>query len=255
MSLFRLFNDISWIVLVLYNVLQFKKKRLFLSGTSKTVMHYIDSKSLGGIGKLLSSANTWAILELLVVSAAQYLCVGFLNSGASKLFNTGANYFGVLYGAPILVVLLCLLIKTDPLAQLDLVTPSYPLALFFSKIACHFGGCCCGVPWEKGLYNPITRQIEFPAPFLEAGVALLLFVVLFAFRNRFKKGTIFPTYLISFSAIRFFTEFTRAEPDVFLGLKTYHFLCIAGVILGVIEYVLVCLYGKKQRRTSAMIEE
>lgn len=255
MSLFRLFNNISGVVLVLYNVLQFKKKRQFLSGVSKGAIKYIESKRLGGIGRLLSSANLWAILELLVVSAVQYICVGFLNTGASKLFNTGANYFGILYGAPILVVLLCLLIKTDPLAQLDLVTPSYPLALFFSKIACHFGGCCCGVPWEKGMFNPITRQIEFPAPFLEAGVALLLFIVLFAFRNRFKKGTVFPVYLISFSAIRFFTEFTRAEPDVFLGLKTYHFLCIAGVILGVIEYVLVCLYGKKQRHTSVNIEE
>ena len=255
MYLFWLFNEISWMALVVYNLLQFRKKKLFLSGLSKAVMGYMESRKPSWFTKLLGSANLWAIVELMLVSAAQYLCVGFLNSGASKLFQTGANYFGVLYGAPILVVLLCLLIRTDPLAQLDLVTPAYPLALFFAKIACHFGGCCCGVVWEKGLYNPITRQIEFPAPFLEAGVALLLFIVLFSFRNRFKKGTVFPTYLIAFSAIRFFTEFTRIEPAVFLGLKTYHFLCIAGVILGVAEYVLVRWYSKKQGSTSVVMKE
>ena len=95
------------------------------------------------------------------------------------------------------------------------------------------------------MYNPISGLIEFPAPFLEAGVALLLFIVLFTFRNRFKKGTIFPIYLIAFSAIRFFTEFVRVEPAVFMGLKTYHFLCIAGVVLGLIEYLAVHLYSKK----------
>lgn len=254
MAFFWFFNVISGCMLLLYNILQFKKKRQFLSGVSKRIMRHMKSRNLGKIGRLLASANLWAILELLIVSLVQYICVGFLNSGASQLFKTGANYFGILYGAPILVVLLCLLIKTDPLAQMDLVTPSYPLALFFSKIACHFGGCCCGIPWKKGMFNPITRQIEFPAPFLEAGVALLLFIVLFSFRNRFKKGTVFPIYLISFSAIRFFTEFTRVEPDVFLGLKIYQFLCIAGVFLGVIEYVLVYLYGEKHCHANAMIE-
>lgn len=255
MPLFNLFNLIGSYALILCNLLHFQKKRLFLSGASKAVIRFMEARKQFWLTKLLASANLWAIVELLLVSLVQYNYVGFLNSGASKLFHTGANYFGILYGAPFLVVLLCLLIRTDPLAQLDLVTPSYPLALFFSKIACHFGGCCCGVVWEYGMYNPITRQIEFPSPYLEAAVALLLCIFLFSFRKRFRKGTVFPIYLIAFSAIRFFTEFTREEPAVFLGLKTYHFLCIAGVILGVVEYVLVRWYSKKQGSTSVVMKE
>lgn len=248
--LYPIFNTIGSIALVLYNFLNFRKKKMILGKVSNSVIAHFDGKPKTWYGKILSSFALWTILEICIICVAQYLGVGFLNSGASRLFNTGANYFGVLYGAPFVVLLVCLLLRIDYLAQMDLITPAYPLALVFVKIACHFGCCCCGVPWENGVYNPLSRQIEFPSQFLESGVALLLFVALFVFRKRFKKGTVFPIYLMSYSAIRFFTEFTRAEPAVFLGLKTYHFLCIAGVILGVVEYILVRLHDKKQCRAS-----
>ena len=239
MTLFSLFNTISGIALIMYNLLQCKKKSTFLGGVSTSAITYFQSKHI----RVLSSVYLWAILELAIMSCAQYNCVGFLNTMTSIVMKTGANYFGILYFAPIVVVLACWLLKIDPLAQLDLITPAYPLALFFAKIACHFGGCCRGIVWEKGMFNPITRQIEFPAPLLEATVALLLFVFLFSCRNKIKKGRIFPIYLISFSAIRFFTEFLRCEPEVLWGLKTYHFLCIVGVILGMFEYFVVNKYG------------
>lgn len=246
MSYFALFNTIGSIALVLYNLLHFKKKKCMLGKVSSSLIDHFQAKEQKWYGKILSSIVWWTFVEICLISMAQYLCVGFLNAGASKLFNTGANYFGVLYGAPFMVLLVCLMLKIDYFAQMDLITPAYPLALVFVKIACHFGGCCCGIPWENGTYNPITRQIEFPAQLLESGVALFLFIVLFSFRNRFKKGTVFPIYLITYSALRFFTEFFREEPAVFMGLKTYQFLCIAGVILGVIEYVIVSLCGKKK---------
>ena len=257
MSLYNLFNAISGYVLILFNVLHFRKKSQNLSVVSNSAIRYISTREKQGIiiHKVLASPILWAIVEAVLISFVQYNYVGFLNAGASKLFNTGANYFGVLYGAPILVVLLCLLVKIDPLAQMDLITPAYPLALFFVKIACYFGGCCRGFEWEKGFYNPVSRLIEFPSQLLESGVALILFIILFVLRNRFKRGTVFPIYLISYSTLRFFTEFTRVEPEVFMGLKTYHFLCIAGVVLGIIEYIFVCLYSKKQSCASAMIEE
>ena len=41
-----------------------------------------------------------------------------------------------------------------------------------------------------------------------------------------------------FSGLRFLTEFTRIEEAVFLGLKTYHYLCLVGLVIGALEYYL-----------------
>lgn len=227
MNLFATFNTIGTIALVLYNLSRFKEKRLLLSDMSRK-----------GMARFKTKAGIWVFFEIILISAVQYYFASFFNNIVGDLVNTGSNYYGILLSGPLMVTLLCLLIKVDPLAQMDLITPAYPLALIFVKIACFFGGCCRGVPWEHGFYNPISRGIEFPSQLLESGVALLLFVALHLTRKKFKKGTLFPIYMMIYSAVRFFTEFTRVEPVVFLGLKTYQIICIVGIAIGAAEYFL-----------------
>lgn len=240
MSLYSVFNYIATFMLVAYNLLHYRQKKLILGKVSRSVIERFGPNKRKGIGKLLSSAAFWVVLETLLISYVQYL--GIFNTIVGNLLDTGANYFGMLFFTPWVVVLVCVLLRIDPLAQLDLIAPAYPLALFFSKIACHFAGCCRGIRWIYGFYNPTSRLIEFPIQLLEAVVALLLFVVIFCLRKRFKKGTVFPVYLMLYSFIRFFTEFLRVEPEVFMGLKTYHFLCIIGVAVGIVEYIAARKY-------------
>lgn len=243
-----------------YNMLHYKEKKMLLGGVSRSVMEYCESKEQRGVYKILASLGFWVFLETLLVTIVQYYSASFLNWPFGDLVGTGANYFGLVYFAPLLVVVLCVLLKIDPLAQLDLITPAYPLALFFSKIGCQFAGCCRGIEWEHGFYNPVSELVEFPAPLLEAGVALLLFIFLLCCKNKFKKGTVFPIYLMVYSGIRFFTEFLRWEPSVFLGLKTYQILCLVGVLVGALEYLIARKYdanarvqkkSKKQRRVHS----
>ena len=256
MSWFGLLNTIAAYLLLVYNLLHFKQKRELLSGPSRAAMRYFGTKE-NAVAKMLAKPVLWTVIEIYVISGLQYMLVGFLNTGTAKLFNTGANYFGIIYFAPILVVGFCLLVRIDPLAQMDLITPAYPLTLALSKVACQFAGCCRGVKWIYGLYNPFSRQIEFPSPLLEAAVAFLLFIFLQCFKKKFKKGTIFPIYLTAFSAIRFFTEFTRCEPAVLWGLKAYHYFCIVGVIVGLIEYWAVRKYDawmqKKAEEKASLV--
>lgn len=242
MSFYNIFNSIGTYALLIFNLLHFKKKRQLLSGASCFAIEHFKSKQQKGIYKVLSAAGFWTVIEILVIYMVQYYFTINFNSYFGNLVNTGANYFGLILFAPLLVVVLCLIIKVDPLAQLDLIAPGYPLALIFVKIACYFGGCCRGIEWENGFYNPISRLIEFPIQLLESAVALVLFVFLFTCRKKFKKGTVFPIYLIVYSALRFFTEFLRVEPKVFMGLKTYQILCIIGVVVGVIEYIVARKY-------------
>ncbi len=247
MDLFGFFNTASTVALFVYNLLHYKKQKALLGGVSRSAIGFFEKKNWPVISTVLKSTAFWVVLETLLVSAAQYYSSSFLNRPFGDLFNTGANYFGLVFFAPFLVVLLCILLKIDPLAQMDLITPAYPMALCLSKIACHFGGCCTGIQWEYGLYNPITRQIEFPAPYLEAGVALAIFVFLLCFQKKFRKGTVFPIYLMVYSGTRFFTEFLRSEPNVLFGLKTYHILCIVGVLVGAVEYILVRKYTSPKK--------
>ena len=68
-----------------------------------------------------------------------------------------------------------------------------------------------------------------------------MFFVLRAYqkRNRY-PGSVFPLFVVLYSGTRFCTEFLRAdfEPLVW-RLTTYHFQCLAELLLGVIELLLL----------------
>lgn len=248
--LFGVLNTVATAVLVMYNLLQYKEKRKILGGVSLSAMSFFAQKRQSGLYKVLSAAGLWVVLETILISAMQHYVAGYFNGIFGDLFHTGANYFGMMTAGPLLVLMMCLLLRIDPLAQMDLITPAYPLALIFTKLACFFTGCCRGMAWEHGFYNISTKLTEFPAQLLEAAVALLLFLLLISCRKRMEKGTVFPVYLIVYSGTRFFTEFTRCEPRVFMRLKTYQLICLGGVLLGLIEYFLVCKYNARRQKTK-----
>lgn len=250
--LFGPLNTVGTIALVIYNLLQYKEKKKILGGASRSAMAFFASRKQRGINRLLAAAGIWIVLETIIVSAMQHYAAGYFNGVFGNLFHTGANYFGMMAAGPLLVLLACLLLRIDPLAQMDLITPGYPLALIFTKIACYVTGCCRGFAWEYGIYNPSTKMTEFPAQLLEAAVALALFIFLISCKRKMKKGTVFPIYLIVYSATRFFTEFTRCEPRIFMRLKMYQFLCIGGVIIGLLEYLLVCVYNARVQKTAGV---
>ena len=237
-------------MLFTYNLLHYKEKKLLLSAVSHTAMNHFVSKEQKGIYRVLSRVGFWVVIETLILYLAQHPSGLFFNSVFGSLVKTGLNYFGMAFFSPLLVVLICVLVKIDPLAQMDLVAPGYALALILTKIACYFGGCCRGIPWENGFYNPISRLVEFPVQLLESATALLIFVFLVVCKKKFKKGTVLPVYLMAYSFLRFFTEFFRVEPDVFMGLKAYQILCIVGVIVGALEYFVARKYDAWTQRKN-----
>ena len=224
----------SFFVLLIFNLSQIKYKKLMLCKISKFLQSYF-SKS-----KTLSSNTFWAVIETIIISCIQYLPVSFLNFKFGELVGTGANYFGLLLFIPYILLFFCFLVHITPFKQIDLITPAFPLALIFVKLDCFFAGCCRGIQTSLlGLYNHNSGLIEFPAQLLEAGIAFSIFVFLMFWKKKSKTGTMFPTYLIVYSATRFFSEFLRCEPNVFLGLKTYQVLCVIGIVVGLIELILV----------------
>ena len=159
-----------------------------------------------------------------------------------------ANYFGTVFFAPLLLVLGCYVLGLDVIKVFDMIAPTYPLGLVFSKIGCFFAGCCNGIEWENGVYNFDNHAYEVPIQLIEAGWVLFIFIVIFTFRKKLKPGTGFPLYLTLYSSIRFFSEFLRSDPDIFMNLKLYHFCCISGVIVGIAIFVVAIKHSEKISR-------
>lgn len=240
--LYDILNLISSVFLLAFNLTQIKKKRLILSNTSLLLTeHFQNKKKI----RLLSSIGFRTVIEIVIISLAQYGPAPNLNDKFGEIVGTGDNYFGTLFFIPFILLIVYYIIGVDPLKQTDLITPAYPLALAVVKLACFCQGCCNGIECSFGLYNHDTGLVEFPVQLVESGLALLIFIFLLLWRKKAKDGTLFPTYLIMYSATRFFSEFLRSEPDVIWKLKTYHILCIIGVIAGIVELIIVLKFGNK----------
>lgn len=249
-SLYNFFNTTATAVLVIYNMSMFREKRNILSRPSKYLRETYYPKSKSKVLQFFQKIEIELFIEIFIISMIQYLPSSLLNPWYGKVGGTGANYFGVILFAPLMVVAFCICVGIDPLKQLDLIAPAYPLALTFVKIGCFFGECCRGMEWKDLLGKDIEGN--FPIQLLEAALALLIFFILRFWREKAKIGTLFPMYLILYSGIRFFSEFLRIEDNVFGALKTYHMHCMIGICVGVFELFLVWMVrtGMEYRATE-----
>lgn len=236
----------AFLFVLIYNFLKFKEKKAFLSNTSLFFLKKINAKNKRKGLKI--QTTTLTAFEILIISFVQYYPLTILNTKFGSLMSTGANYFGSLYFIPIVLALFFFCISINPFKQTDMITPAYSLGLFFAKLGCFCNGCCGGFECEWGLtnyYNMSDPKKEFPAQLLEAGLAFAIFIFLLLYRKKAKEGTLFPIYVILYSGTRFFSEFTRNDPNVLGILKTYHILCIIGVIVGIVELILVLKFSEK----------
>lgn len=145
------------------------------------------------------------------------------------------------YGGFILAVLVfvgwCIVKKERPLALGDLLCVVIPLGHAFGRIGCFFYGCCYGrlsespiavafprasPAWYEqmnaGLISATAQKSlpVLPTQLFEAAANLLLFVALFFFFRRFKRGTM-ALYLIGYALIRFGMEVLRGDPRAAVG--------------------------------------
>lgn len=127
--------------------------------------------------------------------------------------------------------------------QLDMVTPAFPLALTYAKLACFCGGCCRGFQTPYGFYNYQKGLREFPVQLVESAEALVIFLILMKIRKKAKLGTMFPIYLMLYSGSRFFSEFLRRELNVFGYIKFAQIFCIVFFLLGLFGFYFTKRYG------------
>lgn len=243
--LYSFLATVAILVFISYNFFNIKRKKNTMSGLSKAISSRLNQKNKQNfLTRFIGSIGFLAVVETLICSVFFYAPAS-LNFAFGSLLDTGANYFGLLFSLPVFVIVMAFSLWLDPLKQADISVPGLPLALVFTKIACFTSGCCNGVWWPGGPYSYQNNREEFPIQLVEAGVALLIFFFLLWYRKRGKTGTVLPMYLIIYSATRFVTEFWRGQELIWRNLRVYHFICIAGFVVGVIELLIVLKYGEK----------
>ena len=183
-----------------------------------------------------------------IIGGARLIYVLFYNSyyyfqnpfEIIALWHGGLSFHGGLAGAFLSGWWFCRKRKLDSLAIADLVVIPASLALFFGRIANFINGELVGrvtnLPWAVQFQG--YEGFRHPAQLYEAGKNLLIFAILWFLKNRdYKRGTLFASFLIFYSILRFFIEFFRA-PDVQLGFVAFgltmgQFLSIAMLGFGI----------------------
>ena len=241
--LYTFLNDIACILVYIFNILSFKSKTKAIGRGTE----YFTKKPGRSNKSEMNFVKVLLILgEIVLISYAQYQ-LGAMNRMLGRLIGTGANYFGLLFFSPVVVSFFCLVLGIDVFKQMDIITPALPLALTVSKLACFFQGCCGGIECSFGMYNHMSERVEFPVQLVETALAAGIFIFLMIWRKKAKEGTVYPVYVILYSATRFFSEFLRKEENVLLLLKKYHILCLVGIAAGFLLLYVIKNYKERIR--------
>lgn len=241
MSAYDFFGVVGYYIVLFTTLFYYKTKRNTMGLHSRKIIFFA-SKINEKLGK---------VVEFVLVAFESYLAVlvidlaiGNFNRSFGNFIGTGANYFGMLLTVLFFWIILAFILMVNPLKLLDLSTLSLPLYLIFIKISCYCAGCCYGIPWEYGPYNhnPNNPGNQVPVQLIEAFWALAIFIFLLWYRKKAKKGTLFPIYMILYSATRFCSEFLRNESNVLGPLKIYHLLCLVGIAYGFLHLLFLHFY-------------
>lgn len=228
-------------MMVFSTLFYYKSKRNAMGLYAKTIIFFA-SRVNAKFSKALEIL--FFVLESILAAYIVDFTIGNFNRSFGRFIGTGANYFGFLLSILFFWVIFSLLIIANPLKILDISTMYLPIYLFFIKIACYCAGCCYGISWEYGPYNhhPDHPGNQVPVQLIEAFWALVIFLFLLWFRKKAKTGSLFPTYMILYSATRFCSEFFRREENVLGPLKTYHLLCLVGIVYGLFHLFFLHFY-------------
>ena len=162
----------------------------------------------------------------------------------SRFLNSGFVFYGGLLGALLLLVVAGAIHRKSFFSLLESVAFIIPLMHSIGRIGCLLGGCCYGIPYSGPLavsysWSDVSR---FPVQLLEAILLLLLFNALFIYRLKEGRYSL-EIYLVSYSIIRFFTEFMRGDEvrGVYFKLSLSQWISILMLV-----FSFLLLFTRKQ---------
>jgi len=111
--------------------------------------------------------------------------------------------------------------------------PAIALGVAIGRIGCFLAGCCYGKPTNMGWgVNFGDGVLRYPTQLFESAFMLAMFIYLQnkAKNEGIKPGRLFTELMLAYFAFRFFLEFIKAEPVMFLGLTIFQYIGIIVII-------------------------
>ena len=174
-----------------------------------------------------------------------YICLNFsfYIKNPKEIFMLHHGGLAILGGILVAIIAAFIFSKSRNLPFLkilDLIVPFVALGHSIGRIGCFLNGCCYGMPSKFGIYFPVHNDVLIPTQLISSFLLLILFIVLRLKQSRpHLAGEIFISYILYYSALRFFIEFLRADsPKLFLGLTIFQYFCIVLFISGALFYNL-----------------
>lgn len=152
----------------------------------------------------------------------------------------GAEIVGILGGVTYLLV------KRQPIfSPLDITALCFMIAHSLGRFGCFLAGCCYGNETScfAGVIFPGHFTRVHPTQLYESIPLLIAFIFFWSIRKKFVvPGTIFSSYLIFYSTLRFIVEFFRfdAYKYGFLNLSPSQYIALFLFITGFIFLFFAC---------------
>lgn len=168
--------------------------------------------------------------------------------------NSTVSIFGAVVFAPIFMTVFFLIEKSDALRNLDMLTPGIFITLTCAKFGCFLDGCCMGVPYENGIYNPIVNTRVFPVQICEVLSMIIMLVLTQTYIKKGKNvpaGFDYPLTTAVYCVIRFLWEFMRYYDESmrhgFFGVTFWQGWCIIMFVLSVVMMTVLKIRSGKNR--------
>lgn len=158
-----------------------------------------------------------------------------------KIWQGGMSFHGALIGIIIGTYFFCKNKNQNIFSYLDVVAVCSPIGIFLGRISNFINselyGIETNVPWSVKFIK-IDDLNRHPSQIYEAifeGVVLFILLNFFHRKLIKKNGLISSLFIIYYSFVRFFVEFTR-EPDAHIGLLI--FSMSIGQIISIIFFIM-----------------
>lgn len=228
------------------------------------VKHMVKKRHIEFTTDEVLDLTLWVVAGILIGSRLFYIVIYNLPYYLANplamiaVWEGGLSFHGGLFGAALGGYLYCRFKKKNFWQMADLVVIPIAFGLFLGRIANFMNseliGRVTNVPWavnfnneKDALGNLIYRH---PSQLYEAAKNLFIFGTLWIMKDKnLRNGTIFCTFIVMYSSLRFFIEFFR-QPDPQVG-----FLMLGltmGQILNIIMFfvgagLLAYVYRKKAK--------
>ena len=163
-----------------------------------------------------------AVCFIITVFPIAYAFMWFQFWVESGFTKWGNNIVRTFIWVPFIGLPFAKLYKIDYHKAIELLAPIPCIIHGVAHFGCIFEGCCCGYPWEYGIWNPTTLDYRFPNQPIEALVAvgIAVFTIWWIAKHGFSgKSKAYALMLILFGSTRFILEFFRDNEKLVMGIS------------------------------------